>query len=134
REKGAYAQIRRVANDAALEVQRALGTAQWRDDITLRVATRELTLATRKPSAEDVEKAKAIVADRPPLALKTPAELYAREQILLAKYPDNITMPLTAFRIGDLAVAGWPNEVFAISGLALKKDSPIKPMFTISLA
>jgi hypothetical protein len=93
-----------------------------------------LTLATRKPSAEDVEKAKAIVADRAPLALKTPAEIYAREQILLAQYPDAITMPLTAFRIGDLAVAGWPNEVFAISGLAMKKDSPIKPMFTISLA
>ena len=134
RVKGAYAQIRRVANDAATEVQRALGTAQWRDDITLRVATRELTLATRKPSAEDVEKAKALVADRPPLALKTPAEIYAREQILLSQYPDTITMPLTAFRIGDLAVAGWPNEVFAESGLAMKRESPVKPLFVISLA
>jgi len=134
REKGAYAQIRRVANDAALEVQRALEKAQWRDDITLRVATRELTLATRKPSAEDVEKAKALVADRPPLALKTLPEIYAREQILLSKYPGTITMPLTAFRIGDLAVAGWPNEVFAESGLLMKRESPVKPLFVISLA
>jgi hypothetical protein len=81
-----------------------------------------------------VEKAKALVADRPPLALKTQPEIYAREQILLSQYPDTITMPLTAFRIGDLAIAGWPNEVFASSGLALKKDSPIKPYFTVSLA
>jgi neutral ceramidase len=133
--KGAYAQIRHVADDAAQEVQRALAGAQWREkDVTLRVATRELTLATRKPTAEDVEKSKAIVADHPPLALKTLPEIYAREQILLAQYPDTIKMPLTAFRIGDLAIAGWPNEVFAVSGLALKKDSPIKPMFTISLA
>jgi hypothetical protein len=132
--KGAYAQIRKVADDAAQEVQRALAGVQWHDDVMLRVATRELTLATRKPTAEDVEKSKTIVADRPPLALKTPSEIYAREQILLAQYPDTITMPLTAFRIGDLAIAGWPNEVFAMSGLALKKDSPIKPMFTISLA
>ncbi|MDR3405783.1 MAG: hypothetical protein P4L99_25080 [Chthoniobacter sp.] len=132
--KEPYAQIRRVADDAAREVQRAMAGVTWHDNVPLRVATRELTLATRKPTAADVEKAKAIVADRPPLALKTPAEIYAREQILLAQYPDTITMPLTAFRIGDLAVAGWPNEVFAISGLAMKKDSPIKPLFTISLA
>jgi len=132
--KEPYAQIRRVANDAATEVQRVWGALQWREDIALRVASRELTLATRKPSADDVEKAKALVADRPPLALKTPAEIYARDQILLAQYPDTITMPLAAFRIGDLAVAGWPNEVFAESGLAMKRDSPVKPLFVISLA
>lgn len=134
RPKGPYAQIRHVADEVAQEVQHALPSLQWRDDVKLRVATRELTVATRKPSADDVEKAKAIVADRPPLALKTPTEIYARDQILLAQYPDTVTMPLTAFRIGDLAVAAWPNEVFAASGLALKKDSPVKPMFTISLA
>ncbi len=71
------------------------------------------------------KKGKALVADRPPLALKTPSEIYTRDQILLAQYPDTITMPLAAFRIGDLAVAGWPNEVLAESGLAI---------FVISLA
>ncbi|MGB8169850.1 MAG: hypothetical protein WCF18_20275 [Chthoniobacteraceae bacterium] len=134
RPKEPYAKIRQVADDAATEVQRVWGTLQWRSDIALRVSSRELTLATRKPSADDVEKAKAIVADRAPLALKTPAEIYAREQILLSQYPDTITMPLAAFRIGDFAVAGWPNEVFAESGLAMKRDSPIKPLFVISLA
>ena len=134
RPKEAYAQIRRVADDAATEVQRVWSALQWRDDITLRVASRELTLPTRKPSAEDLEKAKALVADRAPLALKTPAEIYAREQILLAQYPDTITMPLTAFRIGDFAIAAWPNEVFAESGLAMKRESPVKPLFVISLA
>ena len=132
--KEPYAQIRLVANDAAMEVQRVLKTVPWRDDVTLRVASRELTLATRKPSPEEVEKAKALLAGRPPLALKTPAEIYAREQTLLADYPDTIKMPLTAFRIGDLAVAGWPNEVFAESGLAMKRESPVKPLFVISLA
>lgn len=134
RPKAPYAQIHKVADEVATEVQHAIANVQWHDNVALRVVTRELTLATRKPSAEELEKAKAIVADRPPLALKTPSEIYAREQILLAQYPDTITMPLTAFRIGDIAVAGWPNEVFALSGLTLKKDSPIKPMFTISLA
>lgn len=134
RPKEPYAQIRRVANDAATEVERVWGTLKWRDDITLRVAARELTLATRKPSAEDLEKAKALVADRAPLALKTPAEIYAREQLLLAQYPDTITMPLAAFRIGDFAIAAWPNEVFAQSGLAMKRESPVKPLFVMTLA
>ncbi|HEY3902129.1 MAG TPA: hypothetical protein VGM54_26185 [Chthoniobacter sp.] len=133
--KEPYAQIRKVADEAANEILRVLNSGiEWHDNVILCAATRELTIATRKPTAEDVEKAKAIVAGRPPLALKTLPEIYAREQILLAQYPDTITMPITAFRIGDLAIAGWPNEVFASSGLALKKDSPIKPMFTISLA
>jgi hypothetical protein len=133
--KEPYAQIRKVADEAANEILRVINSGlQWHDDVPLRVATRELTVATRKPTAEEVAQAKAVVADRPPLALKTLPEIYAREQILLAEYPDTITMPITAFRIGDLAIAGWPNEVFASSGLALKKDSPLKPMFTISLA
>ena len=133
--KEPYAQIRKVADEAANEILRVMNSGlQWHDDVPLRAATRELTLAIRKPSADEVALAKALVADRPPMALKTQPEIYAREQILLAAYPDTITMPLTAFRIGDLAIAGWPNEVFAMSGLAMKKDSPIKPHFVMSLA
>ena len=132
--KEPYAQIHAVANDVATEVQRIVGALQWRDDVTLRTASRELTLAVRKPTAEELEKAKALIADRPSLALKTLPEIYAREQVLLAPYPDTITMPLIAFRLGDLAVAGWPNEVFAMSGLAMKHDSPVKPLFVMSLA
>ena len=43
-------------------------------------------------------------------------------------------MPLQVFRIGDLAVAAWPGEIFAASGLDLKRRSPVKPLFNVGLA
>lgn len=66
--------------------------------------------------------------------LRTWTEFYAREQLILADYPDQVTLPLQVFRIGDLAVAQWPGEIFAISGLNLKQRSPVKPLFNISMA
>jgi hypothetical protein len=38
------------------------------------------------------------------------------------------------FHIGSLRVAQWPGEIFAESGLALKKFASPSPLFNISLA
>jgi neutral ceramidase len=131
--KGPYEQIWRVSDELAGEVKRVWEGLEWKKEAQIRVASKELELETRKPSKEEVEKARALIGERPALLLKTPAEIYAREQVLLAEYPDRITMPLTAIRVGDFAVAAWPNEVFASSGLALKAASPVKPLFVMSL-
>src|SRR6185503_9452076 len=37
-------------------------------------------------------------------------------------------------RIGDLGIAAWPNEVFALTGLRLKRQSPFAATFNIELA
>ena len=131
--KGSYAQIAHVSDELAREVKRVWDGLVWKKEAALGVASKELELATRKPSPEEVDKARGMVGEKPTMLLKTPAEIYAREQVLLAAYPDRIQMPLTAFRIGDFAVAAWPNEVFASSGLALKEASPVKPLFVMSL-
>ena len=88
----------------------------------------------RKPSAAEVERARGIVGGRDRLKLRTWTEFYAREQLILADYPDRLSLPLQVFRVGELAVAQWPGEIFAISGLELKRRSPVKPLFNISLA
>jgi hypothetical protein len=41
---------------------------------------------------------------------------------------------LQALRIGELGVAAIPNEVFAITGLKLKAQSPIQPLMNLELA
>ena len=41
---------------------------------------------------------------------------------------------MQAFRIGDLAIAAIPCEVFVEIGLKIKAESPIAQTFTISLA
>src|SRR5207248_960564 len=60
--------------------------------------------------------------------------VYARETVLLAKYPDTVPVRLQALRVVDLGVAAIPCEVFTEIGLAIKKASPLKPTFTVSLA
>ncbi len=40
-------------------------------------------------------------------------------------------MPLQVFHIGELAIAAWPGEIFAATGLELKRH---KPLFSIELA
>ena len=105
-----------------------------RRDVTLGARLGECVVATRRPSAAEVEKARAVVAGRPVSHLKTWPEDYAREQIILSEYPAEVSMPLQVFRIGELAIAGWPGEIFAASGLNLKKQTPLKPLFNIGLA
>jgi hypothetical protein len=60
-------------------------------------------------------------------------EVYAREQIYLHEDPVR-ELKLQALRVGDLGITAIPNEVFAITGLKLKAQSPLQPTFNIELA
>lgn len=131
-----YEQIRRVAEDVAREAHRVVEGLKdkYLDQIPLHAASTELTVTVRKPSPAELDRARGIVHGRDRFELRTWTEFYAREQLLLADYPDTVSLPLQVFRIGDLAVAQWPGEIFAISGLELKHRTPAKPLFNISLA
>ena len=129
-----YTQIRRVAEDVAQETLRVVNGLGHRRDMKLAAALRECPVATRQPTAAEVQQARTVIAGRPVEKLQSWTENYAREQILLSEWPAEVTMPLQVFRIGDLAVAGWPGEIFAASGLDLKRRSPVKPLFNVGLA
>lgn len=118
----------------AQEVLRVTQKLEHRREVKLRAALRECRVATRRPSAAEVEEARAVVAGRPAGQLSGWTDDYAREQLLLAEWPAEVSMPLQIFEIGGLAVAGWPGEIFAASGLELKRRSPIKPLFNVGLA
>ena len=81
-----------------------------------------------------MERAKEILAAAKGPVLKSLPEVYARETLLLAKYPATVKVKLQAIRIGDLGIASSPCETFAEIGLAIKKQSSLKPTFTIELA
>jgi hypothetical protein len=66
--------------------------------------------------------------------LKTPEEIYARETLLLSKYPPKVPVTIQALRVGPIGIVAIPCEVFAEIGLELKAQSPLKPTFTIELA
>jgi len=67
---------------------------------------------------------------RPP---KSQPEVYAREQLWLKENPTR-AVTLQALRVGDLGIAIWPCEVFALSGLKIKAQSPLQPTMNIELA
>jgi hypothetical protein len=132
-----FLKIRRVANDLAENALATWQSLQWRDRVELKSAQEEIHLAVRKASPAELDAAKAILARAKTENGQLPGwgpEVYAREAILLDAFPDRVPLLLQTFRIGDLGIAAIPCEVFAETGLEIKKQSPFKPSFTIELA
>jgi neutral ceramidase len=95
----------------------------------------ELSLSVRKPTQEEAVLAKQLVQEVPPgQQLVSLPQIYAGETLLLADYPDKVSLILQTFRIGDLGIAAIPCEVFVETGLQIKAESPLKPTFTMELA
>jgi hypothetical protein len=60
-------------------------------------------------------------------------EVYALEQIYLHE-KQRTELKIQALRIGELGIVAIPNEVFAITGLKIKAQSPLQPTFNLELA
>ena len=129
-----YEQMTIVANKVAAEVYRAYQTLEFKDVLSLASAQEEIALGVRKPTPEELEEARAIVAAAEGPEMKGLREIYARESVLISEYPDTVPVTLQAFRIGDVGIAAIPCEVFVEIGLRFKAESPLKPTFTIELA
>jgi len=115
---------------AACEAYRRI---QYRDWVPLRIREARLTLSRRAPGADRLAWAKQLLAQMGGAAPRSQPEVYAREQVLLAAEPVR-ELKLQALRIGDLGITAIPNEVFAITGLKIKAQSPLRPTFNIELA
>jgi hypothetical protein len=129
-----YEQIRLVADSVARAAFEAYQKLEHRDWVPLVMAEKEIELGVRLPDEKDLARAKEILAGAKDRVLKTLPEVYARETVLLAKYPPTVRLKLQAIRIGELGIAAIPCETFVEIGLEIKKKSPLKPTFTIELA
>jgi len=134
--KEAYVQMQIVADDVAEEVFRVYNTIKYLDWVPLRAAEEQLRLQVRKPSSEMLERAQMVIARPDTVELIHRHEItYANRIIHLNEnWPDNISVTLQAFGIGDLGIATIPFEVFAEIGIEIKERSPFKTSFTIGLA
>lgn len=134
-----FEQIRIVAQKAADTAWFAQQKIQKHSaDARLGMVQREITLKYRKPSAQDLAEARAILAIKDKDAIeKLPrlAKNYAGNAVAAAeRAEETITVKLQAIRIGDLAVCGIPFETFVETGLDLKKRSPFPMTMVIGLA
>lgn len=123
-----------AARILAGETLKVIGRIEHRADVTLANAESEITLAVRRPCEERVQWANDVLVnpDRP--QPHRWSKVYAQESLHLSKFPKTKTLKLQALRIGDVGIAAMPCEVFAETGLAIKRESPHSFTFSIELA
>ena len=108
------------------------GIDHW-EYVSLAMAETKLTLRRRLADEARLAWARKIVTEMGDRIPKDRVEVYAREQVLLAAEPER-ELKLQAVRIGDFGITAIPNEVYAITGLKLKAQSPLQPTMNIELA
>lgn len=123
-----------VSTDVAQAAYEAYQKITFHDWVPLVMEEQVLELNVRMPSADEVREARKIVDAFGLKKPRTGEEIYARETVLLNDMSPTRELKLQALRIGDLGITGIPNEVFGISGITIKKRSPLKSTFTIELA
>lgn len=136
-----YEKIALVADQLAQRVYQACQTMEYRTWVEIKVAYRELELATRRPSEELMARARAVLSRPPgeaPRYSKRDAReregFYAARTLAMASHPETTVFPLHAVRIGDLGIMAVPVEAFVEIGLELKKRSVLRPTFIMGLA
>ncbi len=121
------------AGAMAALAHRAYQKIQFRGGISIAMAERKLRFARRMPGPERLAWAMQVVGEMKGASPKNQPEVYAREQMYLADEPER-ELKLQAVRIGELGIAAIPDEVFALTGLKIKAQSPLAPTFNIELA
>ena len=129
-----YKHMHMVANTLAADVYKVILGIEYKDWVSLASFQKEISLGVRRPDDKEVKRAQDIVSKAKGPEMISTEEVYARETLFMKDYPEEVTIILQAFRIGDLAITAVPAEVFAETGLEIKAKSPFKPTFTIELA
>jgi hypothetical protein len=112
---------------------RALKQVRYHDTAPLAMVESKLQLKYRVPDEKRLEWARPIAARIENDFPKNQTEVYANEALILHER-QKTEIKLQAIRIGELTIAALPNEVYAITGLKLKAQSPFAAHFNIELA
>jgi hypothetical protein len=129
-----YHQMEAVAQTVARAIYEAWRSIKYRDWVPLAAREKSIELGVRKPSAAEVQAAKEVLERAPQGPLRLLPEIYARETVQLAQWPDRFKTLVQAFRIGDLGLCALPGEPFCQTGLDIKVQSPFKPTMLVGMA
>ncbi len=136
--KTQFAKTEMMGKDLAEGVLHKLGDLEWNENPNLNVAYKELKLKIRKPTKEELEKAKELFSKHSFNNLRVDDHgmgmVYAREQILLNEYPDTHTAAIQAVKIGGQIFGAMGGELFTETGHWLKNQIKNANYFTICLA
>lgn len=130
---GPWRRMQHFGKLLAEQTHERLQTLTYHTPDSLHVAWAELPLTVRKPDDRRLAWAKKILSgeDKGPHRW---SKIYATEALHLSEFPDRVDTPLQTIRIGQLAIAAAPCEVFGETGLAIKAARPGKPTIVMELA
>ncbi|RQP18275.1 MAG: hypothetical protein EAS52_06000 [Parapedobacter sp.] len=135
---GSHEKSRLIGKELAAGVAASLKNVVWETQPVLGSRYAEITVGLRKPTPTELERAKELVEqtdyEHIHFDQRGYQQVYAREQVLLAEYPDEKQVPVQTFRIGSGLIGALPGEFFAETGLHIKASRPDKKYFTICLA
>ena len=131
---GGYGGMQRVAHALASRAAKAWPGLTWHDRVPLAMRERVVHLGVRLPDEERLAWARDTLKRKLRKGEHPWTRIYAHETLKLAEYPAKAPVPLQALRVGGLGIAAIPNEVYAITGLAIKRESVLKSTFTVGLA
>ncbi len=121
------------SDEVARIAHKAYQSIEYRGRVSLAMAETKLTLGRRLPDEERLAWAENIIADMQQPGPRTLPEVYAKQAVYLHENP-TVELKLQAVRIGELGITAIPNEVYGITGLKLKLQSPLTPTFNMELA
>ena len=119
---------RRVADQA----MKGYETIEYHDWVPLGATLEKATYQRRVPDADRLAWARKLMVEMDGRLPKSRPEVYAREAVILDKEPTR-EVPLQAMRIGDFGAVMMPCEVYGISGLKLKMQSPFAVQMNMEL-
>jgi putative membrane-bound dehydrogenase-like protein len=114
-------------------VMEALDSIEYRSDHQLAMAEKRLNIGLRLPSKDRRQWARPLNAGRGDSLPRNRQEVYAQQVEWIHANPV-AEVVLQAVRIGELGITAIPNEVYGITGLKLKRQSPLKATFNLELA
>lgn len=99
----------------------------------LAMAEQRLELDYRLPDAQLLKWSQDIVAEMGDRLPQTSEEIYAREQLYLHE-AQKAEVVVQGISLGDIGIATFPTETYALTGLKVKTHSPFKHTMVIELA
>src|SRR2546429_7188940 len=98
---------------------------EYHDDAPLAMKEIKLPLHYRVADEKRLEWSRQKVAALNGKKPTAQPDIYACDQLLLAENPHR-ELKLQAIRIGDFGIAAIPNEIYALTGLKIKAQTPLK--------
>jgi hypothetical protein len=105
----------------------------YHDWVTLGMVERKITLRRRTPDSKRLDWAQNLRAQMKGPVARSQPEVYALEAFYLQEQPVR-ELKLQTLRIGDLGICAIPDEVYGITGIKLKEQSPFATQFNMELA